>query len=273
VDVDHELCALAADPAAEVDLAAVALGLAQDEYPAFDPDCYLGEFDHFADRLRTRLRGPLCVRVAALTDLLFHQEGFRGDSERYYDPENSYLNRVVDRRLGLPITLSILAMTVARRAGLHVQGVGLPGHFIARAADGLQVVLFDPFHGGRALTPADCERLVEQSTGQPFHVGPDTLAPTPAGAIVRRMLTNLKAVYLRQGDFRRAGRVTRRIMQLEPDNPVEQRDLGVCLIQSGEPGPAIDLLEEYLRRTPGAAEADVVRKLIKKARTDVAKWN
>src|SRR4051812_40965122 len=107
MNVDAALAELSRDPAAGLDLAAVALGLARDEYPQLDPDCYLAEFDHLAERLKLRLRGPLCVRVAALTDLLFHQEGFRGDKERYYDPENSYLNRVVDRRMGLPITLSV----------------------------------------------------------------------------------------------------------------------------------------------------------------------
>jgi regulator of sirC expression with transglutaminase-like and TPR domain len=273
MDIDRVLQVLATDPAADVDLAAVALELARDEYPDLDAGGYLAEFDHLAGRLRPRLRGPLCVRVAALTDLLFHQEGFRGDAERYYDPDNSYLNRVVDRRLGLPITLSLLAAAVGTRAGLHVEGIGLPGHFIARAVEGPQVVLFDPFHGGRALSAADCERLVSQATGEPFSASPETLAATPRAAIVRRMLTNLKAVYLRQYDFHRAGRVTRRILQLDPGNVVEGRDLGVCLLQSGEPGPAIGLFEAYLAASPDAEEADVVRNLVKKAKAEVARWN
>lgn len=273
MNIDRALEMLAADSSADVDVADVALGLARDEFPALCISQYLGEFDHLADRLRTRLRGPLCVRVAALTDLLFHQEGFRGDAERYYDPDNSYLNRVIDRRLGLPITLSVIAVAVGARAGLQVEGVGLPGHFIARAVDGPQVVLFDPFNGGRALTVADCERMVEKSTGQPFEAVPEALGPTAAGPIVRRMLTNLKSVYLRQGDFNRAARVTRRIMQLEPDNVAERRDLGVCLMQSGQPGAAIDLLQAYLGHSPANADAEMVRKLVVKARAEVAKWN
>jgi regulator of sirC expression with transglutaminase-like and TPR domain len=273
MNIDRALEVLAADPSADVDVADVALGLARDEYPAISPSQYLAEFDHLADRLRPRLRGPLCVRVAALTDLLFHQEGFRGDADRYYDPDNSYLNRVIDRRLGLPITLTVVAAAVAARAGLQVEGVGLPGHFIARAVDGPQVVLFDPFNGGRALTVADCERMVEKATGGPYQAAADAFGPTPPGPTVRRMLTNLKSVYLRQGDFQRAARVTRRIMQLEPDNVAERRDLGVCLMQSGQPGAAIDLLQAYLGHSPTNADAELVRKLVVKARAEVARWN
>lgn len=264
---------LGRDPAVDVDIAAVALELARDEYPELQPAGYLAELDRLATELLPRLNGDLANDASALCEMLFIEEGYRGDAERYYDPENSYLNRVMDRRLGLPITLSILAVAVGRRAGLHVEGVGLPGHYIARLVRGREVALFDPFHGGNLLTVSDCEELVERATGQEFTATLDDLSGAPTGATIRRLLTNLKGVYLRQGLFPRAARVIRRILQIEPGNSLERRDLGVCLIQCGRPGPAIDQLRCYLESSPASADATLVRKLLRQARAEVAKWN
>ena len=126
---------------------------------------------------------------------------------------------------------------------------------------------------GGTLTIADCENLVEGATGQPFEASAEVLEATSPGHTVRRLLTNLKGVYLRQGDFVRSARVTRRILQLEPSSALERRDLGVCLVQSGRPGEAIDLLESYLNSSPSLADADMVRKLLKNAQREVSKWN
>ncbi len=264
---------LGRDPAIDVDIAAIALELARDEYPELVPSVCLAELDRLATTLLPRLNGDLSNDANALCELLFVEEGFRGDAERYYDPENSYLNRVIDRRLGLPITLSILAVAVGRRAGLNVEGVGLPGHFVARLISGREVVLFDPFHGGKLLTVGDCEELVERATGQEFTATLDDLSGSPTGLTIRRLLTNLKGVYLRQGLFPRAARIIRRILQLEPENSLERRDLGVCLIQCGRPGPAIDQLSSYLDTSPATADAALVRKLLRQARAEVARWN
>lgn len=264
---------LARDPSADCDLAELSLGLARDEYPTLETTSYLQKIDELADRLRPTLGGSLAGDVEKLSDLLFIQENFRGDKERFYDPENSYLNRVIDRKLGLPITLATLAVAVGSRAGMQVEGVGLPGHFIARAVEGPQVVLFDPFHLGRRLTVADCEELVEKATGQPFEASADSLASTPAGPVLRRMLSNLKSVYLRQNDFQRGARVIRRLLQLEPGNAPERRDLGVCLMHAGKPGEAIDLLQDYLDAIPRATDAAIVHRLLTIARSEVAKWN
>src|SRR4029077_13286002 len=137
---------------------------------------------------RPRLRGPLPARVRALSRYLFHEQGFRGNESDYYDPRNSYLNEVLIHRTGLPISLSILAMGVAGRAGLEVVGVGLPGHFIAKALLDGQEVLFDPFHAGRLLSVAECEALVEQVVGVSFKATPDALAAVSPGYIVGRIL-------------------------------------------------------------------------------------
>src|SRR5439155_3579704 len=136
-----------------VDLAEVALLLARDEYPELDVEAYLGELTALAREARTRLRGGLEARTRGLCRYLFHDLGFRGNARDYYDPRNSYFNEVLDRRTGIPISLSAVALAVGDRAGLTLAGVGLPGHFVVKAVDADGEVLFDPFHGGRVLTP------------------------------------------------------------------------------------------------------------------------
>jgi regulator of sirC expression with transglutaminase-like and TPR domain len=273
MNLDEALTLLARDPAAPLDLAEVALTLARDEYPDLDVDAYLSELEGMAHELRHRLRDGPEARVAALCRYLFHDMGFHGNTKDYYDARNSYLNEVLDRRTGLPIALAAVAIAVGNRAGLEVFGVGLPGHFIAKAvADGREV-LFDPFHGGRRLTPEDCEVLVEQAAGLKIAATPELLQAAPLGQIVLRMLTNLKGVYLRAGDFPRAVRVIERLRQLVPDDPMQLRDLGASLVQAGEPGRAIDPLQAYLRATPQAGDRETVRQMIDQAKAAVARWN
>jgi len=275
MDLDSTLSALAADPHHPVDLAEVALHLARDEYPDLDIVAYLARLDALADELRPRLGASLAANAVELTHLLFRDHGFAGNAADYYDARNSYLSDVLDRKLGIPITLAVVAVAVGERAGLSVAGVGLPGHFIAKvvAADGDGEVLFDPFNGGQFLDPPACEELVSAVTGQPFTLTPGATAATPSGAVVARMLTNLKAVYLGAGDFTRAVRVMARLVTLGPDDPEQRRDLGVSLIHAGEPGRAIDHLRAYLDRAPAAADAETVRTFLNDAVRDVARWN
>jgi regulator of sirC expression with transglutaminase-like and TPR domain len=257
-----------------LDLAEVALLLARDEYPCLDIEAYLSELDGMAHEAQPHLRGgSLAARVRGLCRYLFHDMGFRGNQQEYYDARNSYLNDVLDRRTGIPITLSAVAIAVGRRAGLEIVGVGLPGHFVVKAVEDGEEVLFDPFHGGRMLTPEKCQRLVEQVTGMPYEVSPETLRPVPLDAIVLRMLNNLKSVYLRTGDYVRAARVIERLRQLNPGDPLQRRDLGATLLQAGYPGRAIDHLQAYLQASPQAGDADMVRKLLMQARACVARWN
>jgi regulator of sirC expression with transglutaminase-like and TPR domain len=274
MDVNKALTVLSRNPdAAGLDLAALALELARDEYPDLDVAGYLSELKAMAHELRPKLRGSLPTRVESLCRYLFHDLGFRGNERDYYDPRNSYLNEVLDRRTGLPITLSLTAMMVGKRAGLEVVGVGLPGHFVAKAVDQRGTVLFDPFHGGQRLTTTDCERLAEEASGQPFRATSTTLRAVPAGQLVQRLLTNLKAVYLRGGDFVRAARVISRLRQLNPRDSLQRRDLGATLLQAGQAGKAIDHLAAYLKDTPEADDVETVRQLLSRARGMVARWN
>jgi len=215
--LDGLLHQLAQDPAADVDVAEVALLLAVDEYPDLDVAAYLARLDDLAEQAGPRLVGSLEQAIAGLAEFLFEEEGFEGNTTDYYDPRNSYLNDVIDRKLGIPITLSVIAMSVGRRAGLDVVGIGLPGHFIAKAIHADEEVLFDPFHGGQILTPAACEQLIQAVTGRPFAATPELLAATPPGLIVLRMLNNLRSIYADREDFARTARVLSRQRQLAPD--------------------------------------------------------
>jgi regulator of sirC expression with transglutaminase-like and TPR domain len=199
--------------------------------------------------------------------------GFRGNTQEYYDPRNSYFNQVLDRRTGIPITLSAVAMAVGTRAGLEVVGVGLPGHFVAKAVLDGREALFDPFHGGRRLAPLECEHLVGQVTGMSFEATAANLQALPLGLIVKRWLTNLKGVYLRAGDLPRVIRVIERLRQLNPDDLLERRDLGACLLRAGQPGRAIDHLTAYLLGRPDADDAPTARQLLDRARSELARWN
>jgi regulator of sirC expression with transglutaminase-like and TPR domain len=273
MNLDTALKQLAHTPSAPFDLAELALRLARDEYPDLDVEACLSEVAAMAHEARGYLRGDLKVRVEGLCRYLFHEMGFRGNPQEYYDPRNSYLNQVLERRTGIPISLSAVVMAVGSRAGLRVEGVGLPGHFVVKAVAGGQEVLFDPFHGGRRLSAGDCENLVFQVTGQQFQASPATLRAVPLGAILMRMLNNLKAVYLRGGDFRRSIRVIERLRQLDPHDPLQQRDLGVCLLHAEQPGRAINHLNAYLAAAPDAGDAATVRQMLAKARGQVARWN
>jgi regulator of sirC expression with transglutaminase-like and TPR domain len=226
-----------------------------------------------AHEARAYLGGNLRAKVSGLCRYLFHEMGFRGNTQDYYDPRNSYLNDVLERRTGLPISLSAVAMAVGTRAGMTVAGVGLPGHFVVKAIAGAEQILFDPFHGGRLLSAMDCEHLVSQVTGQPFQATREWLAAAPVGRILLRMLSNLKGTYLRNGDFPRAIRVIERLRRLDPNDVFQRRDLGVCLLRAEQPGRAITHLTSYLKSLPDAADADTVHKMLDQARCLVAQWN
>lgn len=273
MNLDHALSLLARDPSAPLDLAELALTLAMDEYADLDVEAYLAELDGMAREAQAYLRGSLEARVRGLCRYLFHEMGFRGNTHAYYDPRNSYLNEVLDRRTGIPITLFAVAMAVAKRAGLEVVGVALPGHFIAKAVAGDQELIFDPFHGGRVLGAQQCEQLVRQVTGRDFHATTQSLQASDLGPIVFRMLTNLKAVYLSDSDFGRAARVIGRILQLKPDDPLQLRDLGTALLQGGQPGRAIDPLSAYLTACPETEDSEIVRQLLNRSKNAVALWN
>ena len=151
--------------------------------------------------------------------------------------------------------------------------MGLPGHFIVKAVEGAQEILIDPYHGGRQLTTTDCENVVRQATGVAFEVSPLALEALPVGLMVRRILANLKAIYLGQEDWQRGLRVMERLYQLNPRDAVLRRDLGTNLVKTGAFGKAIDHLQFYLEQAPEAQDRYEIEKLLKNSQGRVAEWN
>jgi regulator of sirC expression with transglutaminase-like and TPR domain len=264
---------LATEPAAPVDLAEVALHVAREEYPNLDVEAYLKQLDGLAHEGRSYLGASLDSQVTGLCRFLFHDVGFTGNQKEYYDPRNSYLNEVLDRLTGIPITLSLVTMAVGRRLGMKIAGVALPGHFVVMAECGGERIVFDPFHHGRRLGARDCELLVRDSAGVDVDLSLAGLEPALPAVVVTRVLTNLKGCYLRDGDFHRAARTVQRLRQVAPADWSQARDLGTCYLQSGNPGKAIDAFNLYLEQLPEALDHKAVAKLLRKARSEVARWN
>jgi len=270
--LSDSLTTLALDRHAEVDLAEINLLLAADFEPDLDVPVVQSQIFELGAELEFGPFDEPVERVRTLSRLLFSDLGFSGDSETYDDPRNSYLNEVLERKLGLPIALSVLAIAVGEAAGLTIAGVGLPGHFIAKLIDGPTEVLFDPFHGGRILTHRDCERLASNATGRPFHATRDALEATPPGIIVQRMLNNLKSSYLRRSMFDEAAAIIGWLGELLPNEPEHIRDLGFAFLQAGRPGKAMTQLERYLPHS-GPADKPMVERALREARRHVAAWN
>ncbi len=239
-----------------INLAEAALLIAEDAYPGLDIDAYLQRLDEMAEPLAGRLRpdSSLQATVDLVNGHLFGDLGFRGNAQDYYDPRNSYLNEVLDRRLGIPITLSVVYMEVARRIGLTVVGIGLPGHFIVEARQGDSRLLLDSFAGGAVLDLDDCERLVQHVYGDSVAFSEDLLAPVRKRQILMRMLNNLKRTYLTADDPLRAWPVVEKMVFLDPENAVDRRDRGLLAHRLNQFGLARSDLRFYLERRPDAPD-------------------
>jgi regulator of sirC expression with transglutaminase-like and TPR domain len=247
---------MVARPDADVDLAEASLLIAGEEYPDLEPGRYLARLDEMAAALGRRAGDSGAEEaVVALNRLLFEQEGFHGNTEDYYDPRNSFLNDVLDRRLGIPISLCTVYMEVGRRAGLSVEGVSLPGHFVVRLSSPAAPVLVDPFHGGTLLTLEDCQRRLDRIYSGRLRLAPAMLAPCGHKSILSRMLHNLKGIYVKAGDYVRALRAVEMLRSLDPESAEELRDRGVLYAALDCFAVAAADLEGYLALRPRCAEA------------------
>jgi regulator of sirC expression with transglutaminase-like and TPR domain len=260
----ERLRAAMAEPDEALDLAAAALLLAELGHPQLDPRRSRQALDDLAAGLRERL-GPATppeAGAAVLGQYLGHDRGFTGNVEDYYDPANSYLNEVLERRTGLPITLSVVYMEVGRRAGLAVQGIAFPGHFIVGVADATGVRYLDPFRRGTELTRADLAEYLRQTYGAARPVRPAMLRPASKHAIIVRMLRNLKHAYLRRGTLELALRATDRLRALHPESLEERRDRAVLLFHLGRWREARKDLTAYLTAQPRGPDAPLLRGLL-----------
>lgn len=259
-EIRGELYRAADDPAG--DLAAAALWIAAEEYPDLDHAAYLRYLDDVAGAVERRLAAadPAGDARDALSDEVFVQQGFAGNAVEYYDPRNSYLNEVIDRRRGIPITLAVIYLAVGRRLGMAVQGVNAPGHFLVRHGERL----LDPFARGREVTTATLlEQIRQMGVSDPeAHLQRLLTSPPDTRAILVRMLGNLKANYLQRKDFVRSLAVVDRLVQLEPRNPLWLRDRGALYQRLECARAAITDLERYLELAPEDPERDVIRDTI-----------
>ena len=256
--------ALAALGDDELPLLDTALLIARDEYPDLDPRGYTAQVETYADTLRPQLDGDidLPARLTAINRYLFEEVGFAGNNLEYDDPRNSYLNDVVDRKLGIPISLAVIQMEVTRRLGMPLDGISFPGHFLVRLPvdDGLLVM--DPFNGGR---PLGVDELRERAKP---HLGGDVpddnallhiLNPASPRAILVRTLRNLHGVYAEREDWDRAARSADRVLKLTPDQPEALRDRGLAYLKMDYKAGAQRDLARYLQLVPEANDAAAMR--------------
>jgi regulator of sirC expression with transglutaminase-like and TPR domain len=241
------------------DLAAAALAIARVEYPSLDAAPYLDGLARMGDEARERIaRGGIgrLEAVRAFNEYLYDEQGFAGNRDRYDDPRNSFLNEVLERRTGIPITLAVVYLEVARRAGLRVAGINFPGHFLLRASDdastpgGSDFVIIDPFHGGALLSEVDCRELLRQHVGDEAAFDRSLLEPATRHHIVVRMLVNLKRVYVRMRSFPQARFISDLLLTVDPSAISELRDRGLLAYHLQDFAAALRDLEEYLRLSP-----------------------
>jgi regulator of sirC expression with transglutaminase-like and TPR domain len=241
------------------DLAAPAFLVARIEYPHLDPEPYLDRIDEMGVAAAYRIAkdtghdAPLGARVDALNKYLFGDLGFLGNREHYDDPRNSCLNEVLDKRTGIPITMALVYIEVARRAGVRCEGVNFPGHFLVRVLQDLHTddpdegLIVDAFHAGAILNEGDCRALLHRHMGDDAAYEPTLLARATRRQILVRMLLNLKRLYVRMRSFPQARQVTDILLAMQPSSLSELRDRGLLAYHMNDVFHALQDLEAYLK--------------------------
>lgn len=252
-----------------LDLARACLMVAQDAYPELDIDRYLRELELLAHQLRGKLPATDTPeeRVLALNRFLFDDLGFAGNAEAYYDPRNSYLNEVIERRVGIPITLSILYMELGRRIGLPLEGLSFPGHFLVRLRLRHGTLVLDPFAFGAPVSSGELRERLKQVVppGSTGHLTVDDLPlepflePATKKQILARLLRNLKGIYMARENLERALEVLNRMRAVAPEVGVDLRDRGLLYERLECWRPAMQDLSEYLALEPQAPDSERLR--------------
>lgn len=264
----------AAQPDAELSLLDGALLIAKDAYPDLDWADQRSQLDELARPLQKaeleQIRAP--AQAVALAAYMSSDCGFRGNSEDYYAPENSFINRVIERRLGIPISLAVVYIELARRAGVSAAGVGFPGHFLVRIEDVDDHIIVDPF-SNRILDRDELERLCQVATHGRQKLNDEMLEPAPTRNVIARMLLNLRSVYATRADRRRLLVVLDRLVDLLPLAVEHRRDRGLLCAELGAPRAALADIEAYLAALPHAADSRDLGRLRKSLRDSVQASN
>ena len=258
-------------PNDRVDLACAVLEIARDDYPDLDVAGYLRRIDQIAVHVMERLGSEKTVyhRIAALNSVMFEEHGFHGNRRNYYDPKNSFLNEVIERKMGIPISLSVLYMEVAQRTGLPLYGVSFPGHFLVKYSDDRERIVIDPFNAGEVKSRESLGQLLESLYGGKVTLVDDFLEPVTKKQIIRRMLNNLKMIYLQEKNFLKTLAVLQRLVVLDPSSAEDIRDRGSVYLKLECFQYALADFESYLGLVPNAKDADAVREEIVALRKQV----
>jgi len=260
----------------QIDLLHAALTIARTEYPELDIRNYLTRVDALASKVRNQLPvEPSSIEtINTLNRVMFLEMGFRGNREDYYDPRNSFLNDVIERRLGIPITLSVLYMEVARRVGLPLVGVGMPGHFLLKAYDveGRQI-LIDPFNNGSMLNASECEQRMKEVYAGEVRFKPEFLLPVSRRQILTRMLNNLRHIYLTVRQFRKTLAIVDLVLAIYPRSPEDVKQRAMLRFSVGKLAGALSDLEQYLKINPEASDVDELKQMAVSIRKTMAIWN
>ncbi|KAF0249096.1 MAG: hypothetical protein FD167_1503 [bacterium] len=265
-------------PDIEADLGRAALLMAKCEYPSLDVDFYLSHLDEIANAINSSLPqnaaliNPI-LSIKQINEYIYEELAFRGNKENYYDPRNSFLNEVLVRRLGIPITLSVFYMELARRLGLKIEGIGMPGHFLVKCYTEDQEIILDAFNQGQILDETDCQQLVNNVYGSDIKLKPSFFRTVSKKEILIRMLNNLKNIYLSSSDHPRALATIERLLLLTPKAINEVKDRGLVYYRLGKYSLAITDLEFYLTYAPKGQETEIVRKNLQKIKSEIASLN
>ena len=253
-------------PDEQIDLERAALYIAQEEYPDLAVEAVVQQLDRMAAEMQDYLpTAPYPLKVVqAINRYLYEDLGFVGNAQDYYEPRNSFLNQVLERRTGIPITLSLVYLAIARRVNFPMVGIGMPGHFLIRPAVAEMEIFVDPFNGGEVLFLADCADRLQQMYGRPVPMPPQFLAAVTPRQFLARMLTNLKVIYFNQGNLTKTLAAIERILILFPEAPLELRDRGMLYFRLQRWVEARQDLETYLEKRPHADDRPVVQQLLKR---------
>ncbi len=239
-----------------------ALLLAVDEYPELDPARYEAVLNEYAARAASLAPGQVGdarARLVALRRVLFEEEAFHGNREEYYDVRNSYLNEVLDRKLGIPISLGAVVLGAARRLDWPLYSINFPGHFLLGYATAEGVLTIDPFHGGLILDDEElAQRWLIATGARPDRIQ-EHLRPADPRSVLVRMLNNIRLVHTQKREYQRAAVATEKVLLVEPGNAMHERDLGYLLLGARQVDRAVHHLRNYLSRCPGAPDGDTVR--------------
>lgn len=258
----------------EIDLTRAALELARDAYPQLDFEPVLA----WIEARGAELRGPLAraasdeALLSEIAACIAEKHGITGSAEIYEQADGSFLNRVIEQKTGIPISLSVLYMAVAEKAGIALRGVGAPGHFLTCYETFDKPLFVDAFAGGKVLTQAECLERVQETQGGDRKSARQALEPVGPRPIILRMLNNLKTLYAKQRDWPACWKVQHRLLALQPGAYGERRDWAVISIKSGRAGPGLAVIDECLKTCP-PQEQEFLQSQRREALGKLAQWN